>query len=78
MSEQRSDWPELQAFVVAKLQGLHDSGSLLAESSDMEVRLAICAAAYDIAQRAYELMARPEAGRHEEERVQPEPAEGAE
>ena len=78
MSEQHSDWSALHAFVIAKLQELHESGSLLPETSDMEVRLAIGVAAYDIMQRAYELMAWPGDGRHEGESVQPESAEGAE
>lgn len=78
MSERRSDWPELHAFVVAKVRDLHDSGSLLPESSDTEIRLAIGAAAYDITQRAYELMAWPGEGRHDGECVQHELAEGAE
>jgi hypothetical protein len=78
MSEQRSDWPALHAFVVAKLHELHESGSLLPESSDMEIRLAIGAIAYEIAQHAYELIAQSRDERHDRGRVQLEPAEGAE
>lgn len=78
MSEQRSDWPELHTFVVAKLQELHESGSLLPESSDMEIRLAIGAVAYEIAQHAYELLAQSGDVGHDGERVRPEQLEGAE